>query len=154
MGESVKGGRFLWASLEHREWLKCCRFSGSRLSRSRTPESVSSSTLCHLTAMPPPDPPTALRATAIRLNCAAVQKPILLSPDPRDASVTHTHTHTHVMFFALAAHEGHEQVQRTCAGHGGVLQRQGRLPPGVRPERRRQLPDAGHQHPPPASQRC
>lgn len=54
----------------------------------------------------------------------------------------------------FAADEGHEQVQRTRAGHGGVFQRSGRLPPGVRPERRRELPDAGHQHPSPAAQRC
>lgn len=53
-----------------------------------------------------------------------------------------------------AADEGAEQVQRPRAGHGRRLQPAGRLPPGVHPERRRQLPDAGHQHPPPASQRC
>lgn len=39
------------------------------------------------------------------------------------------------ILFVLVADEGHEQVQRARAGHGGVFQRPRRLPPGVRPKR-------------------
>lgn len=55
--------------------------------------------------------------------------------------------------FVFADDESHEQVQRARAGRGSVFQREGRLTPGVRAERRRQLPDPGHQHPQPAQER-
>lgn len=55
--------------------------------------------------------------------------------------------------FVFADDESHEQIQRARAGRGSVFQREGRLTSGVCAERRRQLPDTGHQHPQPAQER-